>query len=78
MRLKIIYLLHRFVKGGPPYHRPLGPHLCRNRPLHLVDCYAIVAAAIAVTIAPTAAIAVAIAVDIAATAAVAVAITAMS
>jgi hypothetical protein len=50
----MIYFLHRFAKGGPPYDPLLGPHLRYCCCLHLVDCCAIVAAAIAVPIAATA------------------------
>jgi hypothetical protein len=74
----MIYFLYRFVEGGPPYHPPLGPHLCCCCCLHLVDCCAIVSAPIAVPVAATATAAVAIAVNIAATAAVAVTIAAIA
>ena len=74
LRLKIIYPLHRFVEGGPPYHPPSGPHLRCPCCLHLVDCRALVAAAITVYIAATATTTVVIAVDISTTADVAVAV----
>jgi hypothetical protein len=44
MRFKIIYFLHRFVEGEPPYHCPSGPHLRHHHCFFLVDCCAVVAA----------------------------------